>query len=118
MSYLSIALQRQLDLRGINHTDLARDAGISKSFISRLMSGECKEVSDQYFTAILKAFAASPQAQAEIVAARCTDVRVGPGSEHVAITLKVPHHGTDTPPPTTLEYTSHGWKFVSDGLFA
>src|SRR5688572_29975895 len=85
MSYLSIALQRRLERRSMNQSDLAKSSGISRSYISRLLSGEFSELSDANFTSLLKVFAADPQAQAELVAARCMDARVGPGSELVEI---------------------------------
>lgn len=88
MSYLSIALQRRIERRQMNQSDLANQSGISKSYISRLFSGVAKELSDENFVAVLKVFAADPQAQAELVAARCMDVRVGPGSELVEISVK------------------------------
>jgi transcriptional regulator with XRE-family HTH domain len=97
MSYLSIALQRRIERRQMNQSDLANQSGISKSYISRLFSGVAKELSDENFVAVLKVFAADPQAQAELVAARCMDVRVGPGSELVEISVK------KSTPPSTLD---------------
>lgn len=88
MSYLSIAVQRRLERRSMNQSDLAKASGISRSYISRLLSGEFSELSDTNFTSLLKTFAADPQAQAELVAARCMDARVGPGSELVEISIK------------------------------
>jgi transcriptional regulator with XRE-family HTH domain len=88
MSYLSIALQRQTERRRLNQSDLARESGLSRSFVSRLMSGESRELSDANFIGLLKVFAAEPGAQAELVAARCRDARVGPGAELVEIRVK------------------------------
>jgi transcriptional regulator with XRE-family HTH domain len=88
MSYLSIALQRAAESTHKTQTDIANLSGVSRSFISRLMTGDALELSDKNFTAILKAFAVTPQIQAELVAARCMDVRVGPGSERVEISIK------------------------------
>lgn len=90
MSYLSVALQRRVEHRQLNQSDLAKLSGISKSYISRLFSGEFQALSDENFTALLKVFSADPQAQAELVAARCMDARVGPGSELVEIAVKTP----------------------------
>lgn len=95
MSYLSIALQRRIERRQMNQSDLAKQSGISKSYISRLFSGEATELSDANFAALLKVFAADPQAQAELVAARCMDVRVGPGSELVEIAVRVPNRKSE-----------------------
>ncbi len=88
MSYLSIALQRRIERRQMNQSALAKQSGISKSYISRLFSGVATELSDENFVALLKVFAADPQAQAELVAARCMDVRTGPGAELVEISVK------------------------------
>jgi transcriptional regulator with XRE-family HTH domain len=88
MSYLSIALQRRAERRQLNQSDLAKQSGISRSYISRLFSGVSSELSDENFIAVLKVFAADPAAQAEIIAARCMDARVGPGSELVEIMVK------------------------------
>lgn len=88
MSYLSIALQRRAERRQLNQSDLAKLSGISRSYISRLFSGVSSELSDDNFIAVLKVFAADPAAQAEIIAARCMDARVGPSSELVEIMVK------------------------------
>jgi transcriptional regulator with XRE-family HTH domain len=88
MSYLSTALQRQLERRHMNQTELARGASLSKSHISRLLNGESHDLSDENFTAILKTFPADQLAQAELVAARCMDARVGPGADLVEIKIK------------------------------
>jgi transcriptional regulator with XRE-family HTH domain len=73
MSYLSTALQRRAELRRLNQTDVAKHSGISRSFVSRLFSGELHDMSDANFVALLNVFAADPQAQAEIIVARCLD---------------------------------------------
>jgi len=92
MSYLSIALHRQIERRQLNQSDLARGSGLSKSYISRLFSGESHELSDENFTAILKIFSADPHAQAELIAARCRDTLAGaagtPGADLVEIKVK------------------------------
>jgi transcriptional regulator with XRE-family HTH domain len=88
MSYLSIALQRQTERRHLNQSDIARGAGLSRSYISRLFSGEAHELSDQNFVALLRSFSADAPAQAELIAARCMDTRVGPGAELVEIKVR------------------------------
>lgn len=92
MSYLSIALQRQTERRRLNQSDIARGASLSRSYISRLFSGESHELSDQNFAAILKIFAADPLAQAELIAARCQDAKTAavgtPGADLVEIKVK------------------------------
>jgi transcriptional regulator with XRE-family HTH domain len=75
MSYFSVALQRQAEERHLSQSDIARQCGLSRSFISRLMSGESRDLSDQNVVALLKVFSADPQAQADLVAARCMDAR-------------------------------------------
>ena len=75
MSYFSVALQRQAESRHLSQSDIARQCGISRSFISRLMSGESRDLSDQNVVALLQVFSADPQAQADLVAARCMDAR-------------------------------------------
>ncbi len=91
MSYLSIALQRQTERRHLTQSDLARACGLSKSYISRLVSGESHELSDQNFTAILKIFSADQLAQAELIAARCMDAKAAasgtPGADLVEIKI-------------------------------
>ena len=88
MSYLSTALQRQSQRHGYSQSDVARASGVSRSYLSRLFTGDAQELSDQNFIAILKVFAADPLAQAELIAARCLDARVGPGSDLVEIKVK------------------------------
>jgi predicted XRE-type DNA-binding protein len=75
MSYLSTELQRQAERRQLNQSEIARQSSISRSFISRVMSGEARDLSDENFAAILTVFAANPLAQAQLVAARCMDAR-------------------------------------------
>jgi transcriptional regulator with XRE-family HTH domain len=101
MSYLSIALQRQIERRRMNQSELARGAGLSKSHISRLFNGESHDLSDENFIAILKTFSADPLSQAELVAARCMDARVGPGADLVDIRVKqaAPAETRETEPP-------------------
>jgi transcriptional regulator with XRE-family HTH domain len=88
MSYFSVALQRQAEQRKLNQSEIARRSGISRSFISRVMSGEAQEMSEQNFLAILKIFSGDPNAQAQLIAARCHDVRIGPGAELVEVRIK------------------------------
>ena len=92
MSYLSIALQRQAERRQLNQSDVARGCGLSRSYISRLFSGDSHELSDQNFASILKIFSADQLAQAELVAARCMDAKAGaagtPGADLVEIKVK------------------------------
>ncbi len=75
MSYFSVALQREAGRRHLNQSDIARHCGLSRSFISRLISGQSRDLSDENVVALLKVFSADPQAQAELVAGRCMDAR-------------------------------------------
>jgi transcriptional regulator with XRE-family HTH domain len=93
MSYLSIALQRQTERHHLKQADLARGSGLSPSYVSRLVGGEAHELSDENFVALSKIFSADPLAQAELVAGRCQDVRVGPGADLVEVRIKAPGQG-------------------------
>ena len=48
---------------------------LSRSFMSRLFSGESRDMSDPNFLALLRVFSNDPQAQADLIAARCMDAR-------------------------------------------
>jgi len=95
MSYLSITIRRQIERRRFNQSDLAREAGLSRGYVSKLLSGEPHDLSEQNFAAILRIFSADKLAQAELVAAHCMDACEGirdagiPGADLVEIRLKV-----------------------------
>ena len=97
MSYFSNALQRCAERRQLNQTDLAKLSGVSGSHISRLYSGESRDLSNTNFKGLLNAFATDPASQAEIIAARCMDIREiarfakVPGAEMVDIAVRVPN---------------------------
>jgi transcriptional regulator with XRE-family HTH domain len=116
VSYLSIALQRQTERRRLNQSDIARAAGISKSYISRLFSGESHELSDQHFTAVLKVFTADALAQAELIAARCHDAKAAaigtPGADLVEIKITV------APPPEKPEFEHIHLSHETERAFA
>jgi transcriptional regulator with XRE-family HTH domain len=88
MSYFRVALQRAAERRQLSQAELARHAGLSRSYVSRLLTGEKADLSDENLALILKVFAADQRTQAELVAARCMDARTGPGSELVEISIK------------------------------
>src|SRR5262245_19682627 len=92
MSYFRVALQRETERRKLQQGDLAKSTGLSRSYISRLLSGDSADLSPENFGAILKVFAADKRAQAELIAARCMDAKAGadgtPGNELVQITIK------------------------------
>jgi transcriptional regulator with XRE-family HTH domain len=106
MSYLSIALQRISESHRITRTEVARASGISQSYMSRLFTGEFQGLSDQNFNSLLKSFGADTAAQAELVAARCKDIKAGaagiPGADLVDITIK-PHVPGTKPAPALVD---------------
>jgi transcriptional regulator with XRE-family HTH domain len=105
MSLFRVALQREAERRQLTQSDLARQSGLSRSYISRLLAGEKADLSDDNFVAILGIFSADKGAQAGLVAARCMDARIGPGAERVEITLKDisnPEHGLIKVPHVNL----------------
>jgi transcriptional regulator with XRE-family HTH domain len=64
MSYFRVALRRETEKRQISQVELARQCGLSKSYVSRLMSeeGESATLSDGVVVAILGAFSADKRA--------------------------------------------------------
>ncbi|MDB6057683.1 MAG: Helix-turn-helix protein [Verrucomicrobiales bacterium] len=94
MSYLSTTLAHVADRHALRQLDIAERSGISKGFMSRVFSGETFDLSDKNFVSILKAFAADPKAQAELIVARCMDATQCaraekiPGAELVHIGIK------------------------------
>lgn len=88
MSYFSTALKRIAEKNELRQADIVRESGLSRSHVSRLFKGDQKMVYDIDVSAILRVFRSNPYDQAELVAARCMDVRTGPGAELVEITVK------------------------------
>ena len=88
MSYFSTALNRLADRNGLKQADVVREAGLNKSVVSRLFNAGKLTVSDEDFLALLRVFRRAAGDQAELIAARCMDARVGPGAELVEIRLK------------------------------
>ena len=92
MSYFRVALQREAERRKLAQSDLAKHTGLSRSYISRLLSGDHADLSDANFAAILKVFSTDKRAQAELIAARCLDAKAGaaglPGNDLVDVTIK------------------------------
>lgn len=98
MSYLSNALVRVAEQHRLIQADLARHTGLSRAHISRVFSGESKDLSDLHFGAMLKVFAADPRAQAELVVARCMDARTEDGAGLVEIRARNQSPAADTHP--------------------
>ena len=67
--------------------DIARHLGSSEAHASRLVSGRQKFVSDEDFIKILEKVATTQRDRAALVAARCLDHKIGPGSEMVRISI-------------------------------
>jgi len=88
MSYFSTALKRIAERKEIKQAEIVRESGLTRSHVSRLFTGDQKLVYDADMAAILRVFRRNPHDQAELVAARCMDVRTGPGAELVEITIK------------------------------
>jgi len=61
---------------------------MNKSLVCRLFNGEKLRIADEDFVKVLTAFRRLPEEQAELIAARCMDARVGPGAELVDIAVK------------------------------
>ena len=87
MSYFSTALNRLSERNGFKQADIARESGLSRSHVSRLFNGDQKSIYDSDMTAVLRVFKRDKRDQAELIAARCMDVRIGPGAELVEITI-------------------------------
>jgi transcriptional regulator with XRE-family HTH domain len=83
-----------MESRRLSQADLARQAGMSRSYISRLFSGDEAALTDENMLGLLKVFSGNQHMQAELVAARCMDVRNGPGSEAVEISVKRAERGS------------------------
>jgi len=88
MSYFSTALKRIAERNELKQADIVRESGLTRSHVSRLFTGDQKAVYDTDMAAILRVFRHNPRDQAELVAARCMDVRTGPGADLVEITIK------------------------------
>ena len=123
MSFLSTTLQRRAEIRRLNQTEIAKQSGISRSFVSRLFTGEFTDMSDENFTALLNVFVTDPQAQAEIIAARCMDTIAAarearvPGAALVDIVVKTPEakisDGTPTAPAVQFSAeTEHAFAWL------
>jgi hypothetical protein len=88
MGYLSTALARLASKNGMKQVDIVRESGLDKSIISRLFNAEKLTIGDEDFIRVLAAFKRQPEDQAELIAARCMDVRVGPAADLVDIRVK------------------------------
>lgn len=88
MSYLSLAFKRIAEQNKRTQKEIADSAGLSTATLSRYFAGEIKDVDDKDFSAIAEACTPKKQERAELVAARCEDVRNGPGSDLVEIVVR------------------------------
>lgn len=92
MSYFSTALTRITERNQLRQADIVRESGLTRSHISRLFSGEQRTITDEDFVSLLKAYR-DKRDQAELTAARCMDVRIGPAAGLVEINVTVPKAG-------------------------
>ena len=124
MSYFSTALQRCAERRQLNQTDLAKRGGMSSSYVSRLFAGESRDLADVHFIGLLNAFATDPAAQAEIIAARCMDIREiaraarTPGSELVEIRVKGVEPGAKKTAPSGSDFPDVELSHDTERAFA
>ena len=95
MSYFSTALKRIAERNEIKQADIVRESGLTRSHVSRLFTGNQTLVYDADMAAILRVFRRNSRDQAELVAARCMDVRTGPGAELVEIAIKGDDHRSE-----------------------
>jgi predicted XRE-type DNA-binding protein len=107
MSYLSIALTRAAEQAQIKQLDICRISGLTRSHVSRVMSGEQTAVYDDDFLALLRAF--QRPHQTELILARCLDAKACAAgmaaADLVEIKLKAPPRtpaATAAPPQVPL----------------
>lgn len=117
MSYLSTALNRTLDRYQWKQADVARETGLTRSHISRVFNGDQRTMADEDFIVLLRAFRRDPRDQAELVAARCLDARVGPGADLVEISVKgqspaVPPARSELPDVPLSQQTERAFAYL------
>ena len=92
MSYFRVALQREAERRQLTQMDLAKHSGLSRSYISRLLSGDHADLSGKNLKAILSVFNTDKRAQADLIAAHCMDAKADAagttGADLVEIRIK------------------------------
>lgn len=88
MSHLGITIARILEANRKTQKDLAEASGVTRPVISRLISGDQQDMTDENFASLLASITRDQRERAEIIKARCEDARVGPGSELVEISIK------------------------------
>jgi len=89
MSYFSTALTRIAERSNVRQADICRKTSMPRSQVSRIFNGDQKHMTETDLVALLNCFS-DPRDRAEIIAARCQDVCVGPGAELVEISIKGP----------------------------
>ncbi len=93
MSYFSTAITRIAARNQLTQTEIARHAGLTQSHISRVFNGEHRTITNEDFVKLIGAFK-DMRDRAEIIAARCMDVRVGSGADQVKIIVEGPARDT------------------------
>lgn len=87
VSYLSLELERLLNVRGWSQQALADAARVHPSIITRTMRGQ-SSISDENFRRLVVCLTSDPVAQAQCLVARLCDLKRGPASELVEIRLR------------------------------
>lgn len=87
MSYLGIALQRIAQENDLSQSEIVRRAQWDKASMSRTFGGD-RAPDNKEFAELVAVIAKTPRQRAELVAARCEDMRNGPGSEMVEILVR------------------------------
>jgi hypothetical protein len=96
MGYLGSTLKAQLNKRGWKAVDLTRKTGLQQSWLSRITRGQQTYTEHADFIKIVQCFAKdengdpSPGDQAQIIAARMLDHRVGPSAELIQVSVRPP----------------------------
>lgn len=104
MSYLGIALQRTAQQNRLTQREISDASGVAKTQVALIFSGARAWVSDKDFASLVLATAKTARERAELVAARCEDVRNGPGADQVEITIKGKPRAADPEPPVRLPH--------------
>jgi transcriptional regulator with XRE-family HTH domain len=94
MGYLGSVLKVQLEKRGWPAAEISRKTGLQQSWLSRIIRGQQTSTEHDDFIAVLRCFGKderghpTPADQAQIIAARLMDHRIGPGAELVKVSVQ------------------------------
>jgi transcriptional regulator with XRE-family HTH domain len=87
MSQLQKALVSLMERKRVNAAELSRITDVDRATISRWVNGSQLRMSDESLERIARALTDNPVEQAELIAARMLDIRTGPGSDLIAVTI-------------------------------